>query len=99
MAPDPKFNQHHARQRRPTPRELGTNPRALAAKAQAAAEEQQRLEQARQYGLRMASVDPPPWTAEEFADVARDSSRGDERWTQVALQAYAEAISPRSRDG
>ena len=92
-SPGSNFNHHHAQQRRPTPRELGTNPRALAAKAQAALEEQQRLDQARQYGLRMASVDPLPWTVEEFADVARESSRGDERWAQAALEAYVGATS------
>jgi len=91
--PEPSFNQHHAQQRRPTPRQLGTNPRAVAAKARAAIEDQKRLDQARQYGKRLASVEPLPWTLEEFAGVARETSNNDDRWAQEAVRAYAEAVT------
>jgi Helix-turn-helix domain len=85
-------NSHHRRSgRRGTPRQLGTNPRALAAQSRATAETEQRLTQARQYGKRMASIDPPPWTAEEFSIVVADEYN-DEALARTALDAYVEVI-------
>ena len=97
--PEPSFNQHHVQGRRPTPRELGTNPRAVAAKARAARDEQKRLDQARQYGTRMASVDPLPWTLEEFVGVAREASNNDEHWAEAAVKAYAESVTTSQTKG
>jgi hypothetical protein len=39
----------------------------------------------------MASLEPAPWTAEEFADVVADEYR-DELSAKAALDAYVETI-------
>jgi hypothetical protein len=39
----------------------------------------------------MASVDPPPWTVEEFAAVVADEY-SDQDSARAALDAYVEAV-------
>jgi hypothetical protein len=88
--PNASFNQHRGRKPRLTPRQLGTNPRALAATAAADADGQSRLERARSYGARMASLAPLPWTVDEFVEVSRHEFANDPASADTAFAAYAE---------
>ena len=73
------------------PRARGTNPRAMAQSAASEAQRSDRLASARTYGARMASVDPLPWSSEEFQTVLTEEHPTDAEYVKTALAAYVEA--------